>query len=138
MSGRTARAARVAAEGFTVAACQASEGCGGADESVLEPLRAAARQSNFGMLISTACLGRHLYCPHHEGNSVPRAGVRVVVQPCSRDRTPLGPALTFGPLTAAAHAEALAAWLADGLPQGRRPPRHLLAVHPSAHQPRRP
>ncbi|MBA4864086.1 hypothetical protein H1V43_22555 [Streptomyces sp. PSKA54] len=74
--------------------------------------------------------GRHLHRPHHDGNQVPRAGHRVVVQPCARDRTPLGPAPAFGPLMDPTQAEALAVWLAEGLHQGRRPPRRLLAVRP--------
>ncbi|MBC2904770.1 hypothetical protein [Streptomyces cupreus] len=124
-------AARQAAEGFTAAVCRAEGGCGAADGRVLEALRDVTRQVPFGLLVATGCLGRHLHCPHHEGNQVPRAGHRVVVQPCTRDRTPLGPALAFGPLTDPTQAEALAAWLAEGLHQGRRPPRRLLAVRPS-------
>jgi hypothetical protein len=123
--------ARQAAEGFTAAICRAEAGCGAADGRVLEALRAATRQAPCGLLVATGCLGRHLHCPHHEGNQVPRTGHRVVVQPCARDRTPLGPALAFGPVIDAAQAEALADWLVDGLRQGRRPPRRLLAVRPS-------
>ncbi|MFE7767842.1 hypothetical protein [Streptomyces sp. NPDC057438] len=124
-------AAQPAAEGFTAAVCRAEEGCGAGDGRVLEALRAAPRQVHCGLLVATGCLGRHLHCPHHEGNQVPRAGHRVVIQPCTTDRTPLGPALAFGPLTDPVQAEALANWLAEGLRQGRRPPRPLLAVRPS-------
>ncbi|WP_338899604.1 hypothetical protein WBG99_31565 [Streptomyces sp. TG1A-60] len=127
--------ARQAAEGFTAAVCRAEDGCGAADGRVLEALRAATRRTPSGLLVATGCLGRHLRCPHQEGNQVPRAGHRVVVQPCARDRTPLGPALAFGPLTDPEQADALAHWLAEGLGQGRRPPRRLLAVRPS-HRPR--
>lgn len=118
-------------EGFTVVVCGAPQGCGGAGAEILEPLRAAVRRSGFGMLVRAGCLARHQYCPHHAGNRVRRTGLRAVVQPCTRDRTPVGPALAFGPLTEAPHAEALAAWLAEGLRLGQRPPRHLLAVRPS-------
>lgn len=120
-----------AAEGFTAAVCRTEGGCGAADGRVLEALRAAIRQTPYGVLVTTGRLGRHLHCPHHEGNLVPRAGHRVVVQPCSRDRAPLGPALAFGPLTDPAQAEDLAEWLVEGLRGGRRPPRGLLAVRPS-------
>ncbi|KUM76125.1 hypothetical protein [Streptomyces curacoi] len=118
-------------EGFTMAVCGAPEGCGGASEEILEPLRTAVRASAFGMLVRTGCLARHLHCPHHAGNRVRRAGLRAVVQPCTRDRTPVGPALTLGPLTEVRDAEALAAWLTEGLRLGRRPPARLTAVRPS-------
>ncbi|GEC08935.1 hypothetical protein SSP24_65900 [Streptomyces spinoverrucosus] len=131
MTRRQQRTARQAAEGFTAAVCRSEDGCGAADDRDLEALRAATRKVPLGLLVATGCLGRHLYCPHHEGNQVARAGHRVVVQPCTRDRTPLGPALAFGPFTDPAQAEALAAWLAEGMGRGRRPPRHLLAVRPS-------
>ncbi|WP_210592257.1 hypothetical protein [Streptomyces sp. GESEQ-35] len=120
-----------ATDGFTAAVCRADDGCGAADEQVLEALRAATRQVPCGLLVATGCLGRHLYCPHQQGNQVARAGHRVVVQPCTQDRTPLGPAFAFGPLTDPAQAEDLATWLAEGLHRGRRPPRRLLAVRPS-------
>ncbi|MGP3974246.1 hypothetical protein ACTWQF_09415 [Streptomyces sp. 8N114] len=123
------------AEGFTAAVCRAEGGCGAVEESVVEPLRAAVRRSVFGVLVSTGCLARHLSCPHHEGNRVPRPGIRVVVQPCARDRTPFGPAITFGPLTVVSRAEDLATWLTNGLSRGCRPPRHLLAVRPSSRRP---
>ena len=130
MSGR-ARRGRPVPEGFTAAMCRARGGCGEAGDSVVEPLRAAVRKSTHGVLISTGCLAGHLHCPHHEGNRVSREGIRVVVQPCARDRTPLGTALSFGPLTEAAHAEDLAAWLAVRMRQGSPPPRHLRSVRSS-------
>ncbi|MFI7017856.1 hypothetical protein [Streptomyces sp. NPDC050164] len=131
MTQRPSHTAARQAEGFTAAICRAEGGCGAADGRVLEALRTATRQVPGGLLVATGCLGRHLHCPHHEGNQVPRAGHRVVVQPCTRDRTPLGPALAFGPLTEPDQSQALADWLTEGLRQGRRPPRRLLAVRPS-------
>lgn len=124
-------AGRETAEGFTAAVCRAENGCGAADGRVLEALRGATQRVPFGVLVATGCLGRHLRCPHHEGNQVPRTGHRVVVQPCTRDRKPLGPAVAFGPLMDPTQAEALAVWLAEGLHQGLRPPPRLLAVRPS-------
>lgn len=128
MTRRTTRRAQPAPEGFTAVLCRTENGCGAADDSLVEPLRAAVRQSAFGMLITTGCLARHLHCPHHGGNRVARPGIRLIVQPCTRDPTPLGAAVTFGPLTDASQAQDLADWLIKGLRQGCRPPRHLLAV----------
>ncbi len=105
MTRRTARRAQSAPKGFTVVLCRTENGCGAADDSVVEPLRAVVRQSAFGILITTGCLARHLHCPHHGGNRVPRPGIRLILQPCIRDRTPLGATVTFGPLTDASQAK---------------------------------
>ncbi|MEU6663981.1 hypothetical protein [Streptomyces sp. NPDC046821] len=117
-----------ALEGFTVVLCQAENGCGLADDAVVNPLRSAVRGSTYGLLIRGGCLARTLHCPHHARNWVPRPGIRLVVQPCTRDRKPLGSAVAFGPLTEPAQTEELADWLLTGLCQGHRPPKHLLAV----------
>jgi len=68
---------------FTVVVCA---GCGGADTSVLDELRAVVRDSPGGMLVSTPCLlGSH--CPNHSDGAVV-----VMLQPCRADRSPVGPA----------------------------------------------
>jgi hypothetical protein len=76
-------------------------------------LRECVRSNGHGVLISAECLLGRLGC-HALGVSGHRAGPLVVVQRCSPDRTPTGPALWIGPLRTTGDIAELCRWLDAG------------------------
>lgn len=106
---------------FTIAICGS---CGaGPAAQLLQMLRASIRRCPNGMLVTTECLLGHLTCatrPAHEG-------VMLLLQPCSIERTPTGPAQWMGPVNDTADTRAVCEWLEQGNWERRTLPDHLRA-----------
>jgi hypothetical protein len=103
---------------FTVALCTR---CGsGADTSLLEHLRATIRVCHQGILVTTGCLLGDLACASRGAHT----GAVLMLQPCTIERRPLGPARWIGPIDADADVVAVCRWIEsgqwglDGLPEG--------------------
>lgn len=113
---------------FTVIVCS----CCAAEPglSVLEELRGSIRRCQHGILVSAPCLLGKLTCAARTDGS----GTMVLLQPCSTDRSPVGPPRWVGPITNPADAEAVRAWLERGdwnvgtLPQRLRSPLNSLGA----------
>jgi hypothetical protein len=76
-------------------------------------LRECVRRNRHGVLVSAGCLLGRLGC-HALGVSGRRAGALVVVQRCSPDRAPIGPALWIGPLSTVEDVATVCRWLDAG------------------------
>jgi hypothetical protein len=104
---------------FTIAICGS---CGaGPAAQLLQMLRASIRRCPHGMLVTTECLLGHLTCatrPSHEG-------VMLLLQPCSTQRLPVGPAQWMGPVNDTADARAVCDWLEQGNWEPHTLPDHL-------------
>jgi hypothetical protein len=106
---------------FTIALCGR---CSGAPATqLLQMLRASIRRCPHGMLVTTECLLGHLTC----ATRPPHEGVMLLLQPCSIQRTPTGPAQWMGPVNDIADARAVCDWLEEGHWQ-----RHTLPDHQRA------
>jgi hypothetical protein len=93
---------------FTVALCTSC--AAGPELAVVEELRATIRRCKHGVLVTTACMLDPLTCaarPH-------RPGTIVILQPCSVDRVPSGPACRIGPINDKNDVRALRDWLEQG------------------------
>ncbi|MGY4711288.1 hypothetical protein ACXDF8_17270 [Mycolicibacterium sp. CBM1] len=100
MSRHTSRA-------FTVVLC---DGCaGGVDHSWVDALRAVVRACPHGMLVTTTCLLGSGFCATRPGG-----GVIAMLQPCTADRRPAGPARWVGPIVDAADLTELCDWIMHG------------------------
>jgi hypothetical protein len=88
---------------FTLVACTQ---CG--DEVAMDALRATVRSCEHAMLVTTGCLLGGDTCP-----AAGTDGMMAMLQPCTVDRTPVGPRRWFGPI-APADAPAVCAALASG------------------------
>ncbi len=102
------RPGRATQRAFTAVVCT---GC--ADDlatSVLEALRDTIGRCRHGVLVRADCmLGRFICAVRPTG-----PGVMVLLQPCSTDRKPTGPALRVGPIDAREDIETLCGWLERG------------------------
>ena len=103
---------------FTVAVCGS---CAAQPAQLLQMLRASIRRCPHGMLVTTECLRGHLSCATRPSNE----GVLLLLQPCSAQRLPTGPARWVGPITTTADARAACDWLEQGNWQRRTLPDHL-------------
>lgn len=102
------RPSRATQRAFTAIVCA---GC--APElglSVLDGLRATIRRCRHGVLVRTDCLLGPLTCASRPTGR----GVLVVLQPCSHDRRPDGPARWIGPINSDDDVEILRDWLERG------------------------
>ena len=92
--------------------------------AVLQELGESIRRCRHGILVSAPCLLGKLTCAARTDGP----GTMVLLQPCSTDRSPLGPPRWVGPITNPADAEAVRTWLERGrwdidtLPQRLRSP----------------
>jgi hypothetical protein len=93
---------------FTLIMCTCCEATPGLP--VLQKLRNSIRRSRHGILVTAPCLLGKLACTAHTDGP----GIMVLLQPCSDDRSPVGPPRWVGPVTNAADVEALRAWLERG------------------------
>ena len=100
-------------QGFTVAACR-DRHCNAAELPVLDDLGAAVRRCPHGMLVSCGCLLGPVMCRawHHRGPPTP--GAFVLVQACTVNRRPQGPAIPLGPLRNRRDLAAVSRWLESG------------------------
>lgn len=93
---------------FTVALCIS---CPAEPErAALKQLRRSIRRCRHGVLVTTGCLRGTVSCaarPHG-------AGAVVVMQPCSVDRAPDGPAHWIGPIKGGDDLRAVCDWLERG------------------------
>ena len=106
---------------FTVALCTSCTA--GPELALAEELRATIRRCKHGVLVTTACMLDPLTCaarPH-------RPGTIVILQPCSVDRVPSGPACWIGPINDKTDVRALVDWLEQGEWDYRAPPDRLRA-----------
>jgi hypothetical protein len=104
---------------FTVALCTSCTT--GPELAVVEELVATIRRCKHGVLVTTACMLGPLTCaarPH-------RPGTLVILQPCSVDRVPSGPACWIGPINDKKDVRALRDWLEQGEWEYRAPPDRL-------------
>jgi hypothetical protein len=99
---------RATGRAFTVIVCS----CCAAEPglSVLQGLRESIRRCRHGILVSAPCLLGKLTCAARTDGS----GAMVLLQPCSTDRSPVGPPRWVGPITNPADTEAVRAWLERG------------------------
>ncbi|HUO39431.1 MAG TPA: hypothetical protein VMU34_17025 [Mycobacterium sp.] len=111
---------------FTVVlctSCTAKPGLG-----VLEELRATVRRCGHGVLITTECMLGALACaarPHGPA-------AMVILQPCSVDRRPSGPAHWIGPINDTNDIRAVRDWLQRGQWDDHMLPERLCAQrHPT-------
>ena len=106
---------------FTIAVCTS---CAAAPATpLLQMLRASIRRCRHGMLVTTECLLGHFTC----ATRPPHEGVMLLLQPCSPQRTPTGPAQWVGPVSDTADARAVCEWLEQGNWQRHTLPDHLRA-----------
>ncbi len=106
---------------FTVVLCTQ---CTNDSQSGLVPmLRAAVRACPHGMLVTTGCLLGQLNCAARPG----LGGVMLVLQPCTRARTPVGPAQWVGPIDDAADVDSVCDWIGQGNWDDAALPDHLRA-----------
>jgi hypothetical protein len=104
---------------FTVVLCTSCTA--GPELAVVGELRDAIRRCKHGVLVTTACMLDPLTCavrPH-------RPGTIVILQPCSVDRVPRGPACWIGPINDKNDVRALLDWLEQGEWDYRAPPDRL-------------
>jgi hypothetical protein len=112
---------RSTSDPFTVAICGSCAPAPAAQ--LLQMLRASIRRCPHGMLVTTGCLLGHLTCatrPSHQG-------ALLLLQPCSTQRIPTGPAHWMGPVDDADDGRALCDWLEHGNWQRHPLPAHLRA-----------
>src|ERR1700730_2426152 len=92
-------------------------------ERLLQMLRASIRRCPHGMIMTPACLLGHLTCATRPSQQ----GVLLLLQPCSTQRIPTGPAQWMGPVHDTEDARAARAWLEQGNWERRTLPAHLRA-----------
>ena len=101
-------ARRATQRAFTVVCC---EGCAGDSESsVSGALRESIRRCDHGVLVRAGCLLGPLTCATHRRGP----GVMVILQPCSVDRRPRGPASWVGPINGQDDVRVVRDWLEQG------------------------
>jgi hypothetical protein len=92
-------------------------------------LRASIRRCPNAMLVTTGCLLGQLIC----ATRPPLEGVILLLQPCSTQRIPTGPAQWMGPVDDTEDARAVCDWLEQGNWERHTLPAHLRT---EAHFPR--
>lgn len=108
------RARDVADRGFTAVVCHGSA-CGRRHgDAVVTGLRECVRRHPHGVLVSGGCLLGPLGCHALSTSGTRPAGSLLLVQPCSRDRNPVGPSLWIGPLATQDDIAAVCHWLDTG------------------------
>ncbi|WP_141564259.1 hypothetical protein [Mycolicibacterium palauense] len=92
---------------FTLVLCTRCQSALG--PAMLEQLRATVRSTRRGMLVTTSCLLGNLTCParHHRGGIA-------LLQPCSADRVPQGPARLIGAIDSPDDLRDVRAWVQRG------------------------
>lgn len=113
MTGTPAAPGPLSAEGYTLLAC-----CGSGCEAhprrgdVEESVRDIVRRSSHGVLVmSSGCVLGTLLCRTCGPGSGRVHGTVALVQPCTAERKPTGPAVPVGPLSSVDHLIALLRWL---------------------------
>lgn len=113
---------------FTVFVC--SSCAAGPGFSVLTELGESIRRCPHGILVSAPCLAGKLSCAGHANGR----GAMAVLQPCSKDRSPIGLPQWIGPINDLADTEEVRAWIERGdwtvatLPQKLQSPLNWLHV----------
>lgn len=114
--------------GYTLLCCGAG-GCASHPHqgAVENSLRALVRHSRHGVLATGGCVLGSLLCRSCGPAGGRAEGTFVLVQPCTAQREPTGPAVAVGPLRTADDVVDLSRWLrggeltASGLPARLRP-----------------
>jgi hypothetical protein len=104
---------------FTVALCTSCTA--GPELAVADELLTTIRRCKHGVLVTTACMLGPLTCAARPN----RPGTIAIVQPCSVDRLPIGPACWIGPINDKNDVRALCDWLEQGAWDYRAPPDRL-------------
>ncbi|TFV59422.1 hypothetical protein E4P42_08405 [Mycobacterium sp. PS03-16] len=94
--------------GFTAVVCSSCPAS--AHLAVLDALRAVVRESALGVLVTSRCLAGRFAC----ATGLHGRGTMVIVQPCTAERRPIGPAHWIGPLTDPADVTTVRDWLRAG------------------------
>jgi hypothetical protein len=104
---------------FTLVVCT---GCTAAQGlSVLDELRATIRRCRHGVLVAAGCMLGPLTCAARPDGP----GVLVLLQACSTERTPVGPATWVGPINDRHDATDVGDWVQRGEWSLASLPRHL-------------
>lgn len=104
---------------FTVAICRSCAAEPAAQ--LLQMLRASIRRCPNAMLVTTGCVLGQLTC----ATRPPLEGVILLLQPCSTQRIPTGPAQWMGPVDDTEDARAVCDWLEQGNWERHTLPAHL-------------
>jgi hypothetical protein len=78
---------------------------------VLQSLRDTIRRCPHGILLTSGCVVGRLWCRSIRTRTPRLAGPIVLVQPCTKARQPVGPAIPVGPLRTIEDLTALGNWL---------------------------
>lgn len=120
---------------FTIIVCSCCSVVPGA--CVLEQLQKSIRCCPHGVLVSASCLlGKHMCAARIDG-----PGAMVLLQPCSRDRSPVGLPRWVGPVSNPADTQAVRAWIESGawnlgaLPERLRSPLNSLGAQLNSSMP---
>ena len=92
--------------GFTVILCDT---CGDRESPHLSSLRQTIRRTLHGMLVRVPCPFGQMWC--HTRKAPGNGGPVLLVQPCTTDRRPLGPAILIGPVHTVEDFVSVARWL---------------------------
>jgi hypothetical protein len=121
---------RVTERAFTVVVCSCC--AAGCELFVLKELGKSVRRCRHGILVSAPCLAGKLSCAIHNN-----AGTIAVLQPCLKDRSPLGSPYRIGPINNAFDTEEAQGWIERGdwtiatLPQHLQSPLNQLHANSS-------
>lgn len=98
--------------GFTAIVCHGPR-CGhDHGQAAVREFRGPVRRHRHGVLISAGCMLGHLSCHAWATSSGrPCTGTLLIVQHCSPERTPIGPAWWIGPLTTEDDIATVRRWL---------------------------
>lgn len=109
---------------FTVVVCRGNA-CGHARaQAVIDGLRASIRRHPHAVLMSADCVLGPVSC-HASAVAAQRSGPLLLVQDCTEDRVPQGPAWWVGPVTDPEDIAAVRHWLDNGHPHTAGLPPHL-------------
>lgn len=103
---------------FTVFVCSS---CTGSESSVLKELGKGVRRCRHGILVAAPCLAGKLGCAIHNND----AGTIAVLQPCLKDRSPVGSPYWIGPINDAFDTEEARSWIERGNWSIATLPQHL-------------
>jgi hypothetical protein len=78
--------------------------------SVLKELGESVRRCRHGVLVSAPCLAGKLGCAAHSDDP----GAMAILQPCTKDRSPVGLPQWIGPINNPSDAEETRAWIERG------------------------
>lgn len=118
--------------GFTAVVCQHCNT--DAELPMLQSLRDTIRRCPHGVLLTSGCILGHLWCRAIRSRTPRLAGPIVLVQPCTTERRPIGPAIPVGPLRTLEDLTALGRWLERAPHRNHGLPARLRQIQRVTHQ----